>query len=144
MDRYDYRQAVLNDVRDWLEECGCEYADRNWHVKYDDVYDDVFNENNVTGNGRGSYTLNAWKAEENLCHNLDLLKEAVEETGGDFAKVLDCAETADVTIRCYLLADVLTEALAEYNAKHERIVDEDDCSSRDEDEDDWRYPSEDC
>lgn len=35
-------------------------------------------EYDVTGNGSGSYTCDAYEAEENLCHNLDLLKDAAE------------------------------------------------------------------
>ena len=36
----------------------------------------LFTEDSVTGNASGSYTFNTYEAEENICHNLDLLGEA--------------------------------------------------------------------
>ena len=60
----------------------------------------------VTGNASGSYTFHAWQAEENICHNFDLLSEAIEEFGGKCDVLKDGAEACDVTIRCYLLSEV--------------------------------------
>ena len=72
----------------------------------------MFISDSVTGNASGSYTFNTWQAEENLCHNLDLLKEACEEFGSD-CNILESAEGCDVTIRCYLLSSALHEVLDE-------------------------------
>lgn len=69
----------------------------------EDLNEKLFVEDSVTGNASGSYTFNAWKAEEYLCHNLDLLAEANEEFGGSSDILSDGAEMCDVTIRCYLL-----------------------------------------
>ena len=63
-------------------------------------------------------------AEENICHNLDLLGEALEEfgSGADYL-ITHGAEAADVTIRCYLLGECIAAALEEieddFNEAHE-------------------------
>ena len=108
MEKYDYREVMENDIRSYLEE---ETNERD----YETVYDEMFVSDQVTGNGSGSYTFNTWKAEENLCHNLDLLKEACDEFGCDASDIVEKgAEWADVTIRCYLLSEVLSKVLPDY------------------------------
>lgn len=103
---YDYFKAMKDDIFEYLEETD----ERN----FDTLYEQLWLEDTVTGNGSGSYTFNAYKAEENLCHNLDLLKEALDEFGGDFSEALNKGpEYCDVTIRCYLLSAVLTKVLKE-------------------------------
>ena len=103
--KYDYYDAVLNDVREALKETN----ERN----YETLYDRLWVNDSVTGNGSGSYTFSTWEAEENLCHNMDLLREALEEFGCDISYLKKGAEACDVTIRCYLLAQALSEALEE-------------------------------
>lgn len=67
----------------------------------------------MTGNGSGSYTFNTWVAEENICHNMELLGEACEEFG-DAGQILNKgAEACDVIIRCYLLAPAIAAVLDE-------------------------------
>jgi hypothetical protein len=75
--------------------------------------DTLWTVDSVTGNGSGSYTFNSYQAEENICHNFDLLAEALEEFGGGCDILKDGAEAADVTIRCYLLGQCIAEALEE-------------------------------
>ena len=115
MERYDYEQEVRNDLRDWLKDeyfpnKGIESADDMTERVRQDAYDDAFVSDSVTGNASGSYFCNGWKAEEAICHNLDLLKEAGEEFGDEsIVKVLDSPESCDVTIRCYILGQVFDE-----------------------------------
>lgn len=107
MERYNYAECVADDVRSYIEENGVR--------GYDEMYDDMFISDSVTGNGSGSYTFNTWQAEECVCHNLDLLEEACNEFGCDAADyVKKGAEWADVTIRCYMLGYVLPRVLDEY------------------------------
>ena len=75
------------------------------------LYNEYFIRDDITGNASGSYTFNAWEAEENVGHNLDLLGEALEYFGSDPADIMKSAESCDVTIRCYLLSEVLCDAL---------------------------------
>lgn len=66
----------------------------------------------MTGNASGSYYCNAWRAEEALAHNWDVLEEALAEFGQDGVNVIEKgAEWADVIIRCYLLGQAIAEAL---------------------------------
>lgn len=80
----------------------------------------LFTEDSVTGNASGSYTFDTWDAEENICHNLDLLGEALEAFGCSPAYLIENgAEAADVTIRCYLLGGCIDEALDEIRYEFE-------------------------
>lgn len=112
---YDYKEAILDDVREYVEE---EINLNEWKGNRDKLEeklnDDLWTCDSVTGNASGSYTFNAWEAEENLCHNLDLLEEALEGFGSNKGYLLEHgAEAADVTIRCYLLSWAISEVLDE-------------------------------
>lgn len=118
MERHDYYKEMEADILEYINE---EYttealkerlADRDEF--YEKLFDDLWVTDSVTGNASGSYTFSTWKAEENLCHNLDLLGDAVGEFGWDFPKALERgAEFCDVTIRCYLLGSILYQVLDE-------------------------------
>ena len=117
MEKYDYYKNVCEDIKQRLNE----WLDFNKINGYSDidevinaVYDDFFNSDSVTGNGSGSYTFNSWVAEENLCHNMDLLKEALDELGGELNDYIDSAEACDVTIRCYVLGQLVGEVVKEF------------------------------
>lgn len=113
MKNYDYFEAVCSDVKDYIKEHyknGVAHYDKD--ELYHKLYDKLWIEDSVTGNASGSYTFNAWQAEENLCHNMDLLNEAMNEFGYSERNPLDKgAEWCDVTIRCYLLGSAISEAL---------------------------------
>lgn len=130
MKRYDYYAAVKNDVKEYIEnevnfnEFDC-IQDLEEHLN-----EVLWTNDSVTGNGSGSYTFSTWEAEENLLHNLDLLQEAVEEFGYDHSHnvydlLLQGPEAADVTIRCYLLSQVIGELMDEieddFNTAHEEV-----------------------
>ena len=122
MEKYDYRQAVRNDILDYIKEHDIQVTDKNREEVQGFLYDTLFVEDSVTGNASGSYTFNTWKAEEYLCHNLDLLAEAIDEFVADAGTYKDCiesAETADVTIRCYLLTECLSSVLDELEVEEE-------------------------
>lgn len=115
MERYNYYEAVTDDVREYINN---EINLDEWRGDRDgleqQLNDDLFISDSVTGNASGSYYCNAWKAEEALCHNLDLLGEALSEFGSDPEYLLkDGAEAADVTIRCYVLGSAISEVLDE-------------------------------
>lgn len=119
MATYDYEKAVREDVMEWLDENGERIATGPFgEVEYDKAYEEMLNDDSVTGNASGSYTFNRWKAEENICHNFDLLSEVVEENGGYAGNLLRSAEDADVMIRCHVLGQVLQDCLDEWNEKH--------------------------
>lgn len=113
MEKYDYLKAVKEDVSNFIsnEIEPTQFEDLDALREY--LNDELFCNDSVTGNGSGSYTFSAWEAEEYLCHNFDLLSEALEEFGSDVSILKDGPEACDVTIRCYLLARAIDEVLSE-------------------------------
>lgn len=75
MEKYDYLQAVIDDVKQYI----------------------VDNEIMVT----------------NLCHNMDLLADALSELVCTLDYLEKGAEACDVTIRCYLLGQAISTVLDE-------------------------------
>ena len=123
MERYDYENAVRADVLEWIrdhysnDEITEKLQERDdWEQE---LNDDLWTADSVTGNASGSYTFNAWEAEENVCHNLDLLGDALEEFGCDMDIMKSGAEACDVTIRCYLLGGAISAALDELEEERE-------------------------
>ena len=118
MERHDYHEEMKADILEYLnEEYTTEEIKRNLEDKdefYEKLFDALWVTDSVTGNASGSYTFNRWDAEENICHNLGLLKDALDEFGSTLADALEKgAEFCDVTIRCYMLGSVLYQVLNE-------------------------------
>lgn len=125
---YDYYEAMREDVREYIEN-EIDFSEFDSMEELEEkLNEDLWTVDSVTGNGSGSYTFNTYEAEENICHNLDLLAEALEEFGGGCDILKDGAEAADVTIRCYLLGAIIAEVLPEFkddfNEAHEDEEDE--------------------
>lgn len=118
--QYNYREAVKSDILDYINN-NINFKDFNDLDELEEhLNDKLWVEDSVTGNGSGSYYCNAWAAEEAICHNLDLLGEALDEFGGSCDILKDGAEAADVTIRCYLLNECIAEALEEIKDDFEK------------------------
>lgn len=117
MERYDYRKAMYEDIKEYIaENYETEEIVKDFMTKdeaFEHLYDEMWTADSVTGNASGSYTFNTWKAEEMLCHNLDLASEAYKEFGYESIPnmLIEGAEAIDVTIRCYLLTEILDEVL---------------------------------
>ena len=119
MEKYDYFAAVKEDVLNYINENNIVVTSENRDEVEQELNDTLFTCDSVTGNASGSYTFNAWKAEEYLCHNLELLREALTEFGYDMSYVERGAEACDVTIRCYMLGQAISEALDEIETEEE-------------------------
>lgn len=111
MTNYNYIEEMKEDVKEYInnEVTLADFSDK-------EELEEKLNENlwvndSVTGNASGSYYCNSWKAEEALAHNWDLLAEAMKEFGCEVDLLEKGAEWADVTIRCYLLGQVIGEVL---------------------------------
>lgn len=123
---YNYLEAIKADVLDYIRA----EVDLAEYETLEDLADMLNDElwacDSVTGNGSGSYTFNTYKAEEYICHNLELLAEAMREFGCDCDCLEKGAEWCDVTIRCYLLGQAISEALDEiesdFEAAHDTTV----------------------
>ena len=126
---YNYLEAVKRDVKRYLEEEAPE-IDRGdlFYGRYEfenKLNDELWVNDSVTGNASGSYTFNTYKAEENLCHNLDELEEACSCFGCDLGETIKKgAEHCDVTIRCYLLGRAISEVLDELEEEFEQEEEE--------------------
>lgn len=108
---YNYIEAMKEDIKEYIknEVTLSDYSDRDELEKH--LNDTLWTEDSVTGNASGSYTFNTYKAEEYICHNLDLLADALENFGCDVDVFKKGAEWCDVTIRCYLLDQTIAEVL---------------------------------
>ncbi len=118
MGNYNYLEAIKADALEYIRENYTpeEIAERmeardEWEQE---LNDDMWTADSVTGNASGSYYCNAWKAAEAIAHNWDVLAEALQEFGCyDINPIEKGPEYCDVTIRCYLLGQAIGEALDE-------------------------------
>ncbi len=102
MKRYDYREALKDDIRVWVSENYSIDALRpqlayDWDGTLAKLESQMRAQ--VTGSDIGSYTCDAWQAEENLYHDLSLLEEASRNF--DIQPDLSNPEACDVLIREY-------------------------------------------
>lgn len=110
---YDYREALVDDILTYIKENEIEITPENIDDVTEELNETLFLCDSVTGSASGSYTFDAYTAEEYLCHNLGLLAEACEEFGYSVTKQIERgAETCDVLIRCYLLSPAIDVALS--------------------------------
>lgn len=112
MEKYNYLENMVDDILAAIKDNynPNDYSDRDEMEQV--LYDDLWIDDGVTGNASGSYYCNAWKAEEAVNHNWDLLQEALEAFScEDINPIEKGAEWCDVTIRCYLLGQAIAVAL---------------------------------
>lgn len=109
---YNYLEVIKEDVKSYIdnEVTLSDYDDKDELSQY--LEDNLWTEDSVTGNASGSYTFSRYDAEENLCHNWDILEEIAEDWGKDSLDFSN-PEALDITIRCYFLNDAISEVLDE-------------------------------
>jgi hypothetical protein len=106
---YNYLENMIEDVKEYIRENDIDVTT----IDETDLYDDLFIEDAITGNASGSYYCNSWKAKEALDGNEDLLQQTIDEFGIDMNEHWNDYEYLDVSVRCYLLADAIADALEE-------------------------------
>lgn len=111
MMKYDYYKAVKDDIRDYINENDIIITQDDYEEIRENLYDTFYETDDVTGNISGSYWCNAWKAEECLCHNWDLIREVCDEFDTDFEH---SPEMIDVSIRLNVMGEVLDEVMHEF------------------------------
>lgn len=119
---YDYKAAVKDDILDYINRNYSEEDQKanleNREEWEDELRDDLWTCDSVTGNASGSYYCNTYRAANAIAHNWDLLREALREFGCDDVNPIERGEEwCDVTIRCYMLSECIAEALDELEAK---------------------------
>lgn len=125
MEKYDYRKAMMEDVKQYIADNYSETELKEKVMNDREQFEEELNDtlwivDSVTGNASGSYTFSTWKAEENLCHNTDLLIDALDCFGCDAKDILNGAEYCDVTIRCYLLGEAIDIVLNKLEKEYKK------------------------
>ena len=126
MEKYDYKRAITDEIKDWIVndtdimENG--YIDGRDDDLYNWIYDEVWTEDAITGNGAYGYNTEA-KCQEYVMSNLKLYFQAAKE----FDDLKDLSWTdgkpachMDTTIRCYLLMDCIYQAIEELIKENKR------------------------
>ena len=118
----------MNNYIDSVRECVSDYIQENYTKEEisekledrdkfsEELYDDCWIADEVTGNGSGSYTFSRSEAKENVLSDIDTVREALQEfcvEADTIAKKFldEDWEYFDVTARCYVLAQAIEEAL---------------------------------
>ena len=124
MEKYDYYIEVANDIECWMDKVEdpfdlSQFENREEAAEF--LYDELWAEDAITGNGHWREYASEEMCEEFLCHNLYLLFEALFEFNEMEESLLDklykhikeknFARWADTTIRCYVLGSAIESAL---------------------------------
>ena len=134
MSDYNYNHEMRQDVQNAIDEG---YSLDEWRGRRDELEeklnDDLWIDDSVTGNASGSYYCNSYKAMQSVMDNMELLQEALDEFGANYADIgrrfVDGDwEYFDVTIRCYLLHSIISDVLDDIEADGDldELEDEDD------------------
>lgn len=119
MKKYNYLEAMKKDIKAYLEdEFEYKYAELEKEELQEQLYDDLWAVDRVTGNASGSYTFCRETAKEYVSENMEECTEALKEfcvEAETIAEKFLCEdwEYFDVTIRCYLLGQAISEVLEE-------------------------------
>ena len=126
---YNYRKAVESDVRTWLEDNREDWKDVEQDDLFDYLFDRMFDDDSVTGNGPGSYTMDRWTARCNVMGDSesdDIISDMVDEGILDNERLGEYYssqnwEAIDVMIRCHLLDEILPYIVNEIEEERKAI-----------------------
>lgn len=111
---YNYMEAMKEDITRAISENEYQYEGLSREDLEEKLNDDLWIDDSVTGNGSGSYTSEAEARDMVQADGEEYYKEAVFEFCIDSETVAEHLfdyEYIDVTIRCYLLNQAISEAL---------------------------------
>ena len=128
--KYDYLGAMWEDIEESLNDysnilerynvtaAGGEMNGADFDEMFNGLYDAMWCDDSITGNGSGSYTFNNYRAREYVLDNPEITLEMFQEYGTDAETVgrlflNEQWESLDVMIRCYILGPVLYDVLNE-------------------------------
>lgn len=113
---YDYYEAVKEDVLNYIKE-EIDMNGMDLDELKERLYEDLINEDSITGNASGSYTFCRSKAQKYVEENKDLVREMCNEFGNHqrIANwwLTDDYELIDVRLRCYVLGNAIEMAVEE-------------------------------
>jgi len=112
---YGYVEAMKADILQYMDDHAGEFDYDDKNDLFEALHDEMWISDDITGNASGSYTFNTEEAKEYVMDNIELLRDAYEELGckDQFADDFfgERWERMDVTIRCFLLGQVLYDVL---------------------------------
>ena len=116
MEKYNYLEAVTTDAKTAILENMNDWSFSDREELEEIANDSLWADDSVTGNASGSYHCNSYKSMECVIDNIDLLNEMCTEFCIDSATIGEKFineewEWMDVSIRCYLLGQAISEAL---------------------------------
>ena len=119
---YNYKEQIRADVKEWIEDNKEQIEGLDRHDAYEVTYDSCWVDDSVTGNASGSYTFSRWEARQNFFNDEDSEEyiDQMIEDGFTCRESVGRAvqesqwELLDVTIRCWLLCDAVSDVLDEY------------------------------
>lgn len=83
---YNYKNNIIDDIHNYLRETysKAELAEKLLEPAEfeNELNEALWADDSVTGNASGSYTLSCYTAQQNLVGNWDLLREALQDSGG--------------------------------------------------------------
>ena len=128
---YNYLESTKSNIMDYINN---EIDLTEWKGNRD-ALEEYLNEvlwtqDSVTGNASGSYTFSRSKAREFVIDNMGDLCDACAEFGISYDTIgekfiMEDWEYFDVTIRCYYLAQAISECLDDIEDELEESEDED-------------------
>lgn len=109
----EYKAQVYGDAVTFIDDNYRNYFD------FQELYDDMYIDDSVTGNGSGSYTFNGYAAEENVKDLLfdDAFACAARDNGYQTSDIfgVESGETIDVMARCFALSEISWQLEGHYN-----------------------------
>lgn len=113
---YNYYEAVKEDVLNYIKE-EVDMNGMDLDELKERLWEDLINNDSVTGNASRSYTSCRSEAEKYVEENKDLVREMCDEFGGHqrIANwwLTDDYELIDVSLRCYVLGNAIEMAVEE-------------------------------
>ena len=113
---YNYKESIVSDILDYIKlEC-ITVTEENREEIEEQLNDELWTNDSITGNASGSYTFNSNVAREYVLDNMDLCTDMLKEfcvENDEIAKhfLNGDYEWFDVYIRCYLLGECIALAL---------------------------------
>lgn len=109
MNYAEYLDAVVLDAESVIDEMFANGTIQDQNMDFDDVYDELWIDDSVTGNGSGSYFFNSADARE--CLQDAIFDENIRRLVNDYSDNFDWnyylnhPESLDVIIRCLMLGE---------------------------------------
>ena len=126
MDKYNYLEHVTLNAYEYLRDNVDLYKRFSNADEFEEfAHEELWDVDEVTGNGVYGYA-SAYDCEEYLCHNFDLLIDALYDSGIFNKKIIKSPVSLDCLIRIYVLGAAIDRARAMLETENVLVYKEDD------------------